>query len=871
MRYYPPKWIDKFLRWYCNPELIEEIQGDALELYYARLESEGKRIADFKYLIDIIRFCRWSNIKRTNDIYKPNPFEILWNLDLKIAARSIANNKLIFAVKTLGLSVCLGFALLLTAYVVSEITYDQHNVNHERIFRVGSKISFQDDFTKYAVSPLPLGQALVESIPEIESYSRFMYDNRPIYRIDDKIFYDEVSMLVDSSFLEIFSLEFIQGNPKSFSEPNQIILTETLALKMFGGKNAVGETIEYGDEKLLEIVAVIKNPPSNSHLKFQALLSWSTFERNEAWDNLNAYTYIMLKAGVNIETVRGKIINATADFSELIAKEYKASYEPIIENLSDIHFSEKLDEDIAEKRSKLNVFVIIAIALLFFLTGFINYLNLALAELTTSLKKISILKVFGGQNADHRKTMLTDLLLVTVIVFPLTVLLIVVGLILAQSYLSIDIERGVFFSSIFLTTSLSFLALFILSSRVNAYVLSKSNNIVNSIRGKLSVDRSGFPLRKLLVSTQLAFSIIMISLIMVIVDQMNFIEEADKGFDDKNSIVIKMRSANYSQIEVFKEKVKGIAGVQQLDGSSYYPGIVETRYIFQVETENGLKSKLVPTIFCGLDYLDALGIKIESGRGFQAGDNNKEAAGYIINKAAAREFGWDQPLGRTINGPVGANDNTDRTGEVIGVVDDFNFTTLHNKVDPLILFMTNENWGSQFVYLKVNAIHPNNLVSKIESEFKAIWPEFAFEWEYLDSKYASLYKQDYEIKDIFKIGLLISVLVSGFGIFSVSALLVIMRTKEMGIRKIVGANRAQIFLKHMESFFTFFLIALCIGFPIVWYLANQWLDNFAYRIELNFSYYIFPALVALLIVIATSGFHGIKTSLANPVDSLKQE
>lgn len=871
MRHYPPKWIDKFLRWYCNPELIEEIQGDALELYYARLESEGKRIADLKYLIDIIRFFRWSNIKRANDIYKPNPFEILWNLNFKIATRSIANNKLIFAVKTLGLSVCLGFAFLLTAYVFSEITYDQHNVNHERIFRVGSKISFQDDFTKYAVSPLPLGQSLVESIPEIESYSRFIYDNKPIYRISDKTFYDEVSLVVDSNFFEIFSFEFLQGSPKTFSEPNQIILTETLALKMFGDKEAVGETIDYGDEILLEVVAVIKNPPSNSHLKFQALLSWSTFERNEAWDNLNAYTYLMLKDGVDIEDVRRKIIDSTADFNELIAKEYKASYEPIIQNLSDIHFSEKLDEDVAEKQSKLNIFVIIAIALLFFLTGLINYLNLALAELTTSLKKISILKAFGGQNADHRKTVLTDLLLITAIVFPLTVLLIFVGLSLAKSYLTIDIEKGVFFCSIFLTTSLSFLALFILSSRVNVYILSKSNNIVNAIRGRLSVDGGGFPLRKLLVSTQLAFSIIMIALIMVIVDQMNFIEEADKGFDDKNSIVIKMRSANYSQIEVFKEKVKGIAGVQQVDGSSYYPGIVETRYIFQVETENGLKSKLVPTIFCGLDYLDALGIKVVSGRGFQAGDNNGESAGYIINKAAAREFGWDQPIGRTINGPVGANDKTDRTGEVIGVVEDFNFTTFHNKVDPLILFMTNENWGSQFVYLKVNAIRPTNLVSKIESEFKAIWPEFAFEWEYLDSKYASLYKQEYEIKSIFEIGLLISVLISGFGIFSISALLVIVRTKEMGIRKIVGANRTQIFLTHMRSFIKFFLMALFIGYPIVWYLASQWLNNFAYRIELNFSYFIFPAFVALLVVIATSGFHGVKTSLANPVDSLKQE
>lgn len=871
MKAHPPKWIDRVLIWYCNPELLEEIQGDAHELYHARLESEGKRIAVFKYVIDVIRFCRWSNIKRTDDIFKPKYFEILWNLNFKIAIRNIFSNKLIFTVKTVGLSVSFGFALLLTAFVVSEVKFDRHNVNHERIFRIGSKISFQEDVTKYAVSPLPLGQALIETIPEIEGYCRFMYEDRPIYRIADKAFYDEVSLAVDSNFFRLFSFEFLQGSQKSLNEPNQIALTETLATKLFGDKSAIGKTVEYGDETLLEVVAVVKDPPSNSHLKFHALISWSTFERNEAWDNLNAYTYLLLKAGVDIEPVRRKITDAASDFNELIAKDYKASYEPIIENLIDIHFSEKLDEDIAERRSKLNVLVIGVIGFIFFLIGFVNYMNLTLAELTTNLRKIGILKVFGGLNADHRKLVITDLVLMSIVVFPLTILIVMLSLILAKSHLSIMIEKEIFIDPLFLIIVFGFLTLFAFSSRVNIYVLSKSNNIVNSLRGRLSANRSSFPIRKFLVSTQLAFSIIMIALLMVIVNQIKFIEETDKGFDDKNAVVIKMRSDSYSQIELFKEKVKGIAGVEKVDGSSYYPGIIETRYLFQVETKSGLKSKLVPTIFCGLDYLDALNIKMESGRAFRSGDNYSQGAGYIINKAAAREFGWDEPLGKVIRGPVGANDETGRSGKVIGLVKDFNFTTLHSKIDPLIIFVTNENWSSQFVYLKVSTIRPSGLISKIETEFRSIWPELPLEWEHLDSKYASLYKKDYEIKSVFEIGLLISILVSGFGIFSISALLVILRTKEMGIRKIVGATQGQLFLSHMKGFIKLFFIASCVACPIVWYLANQWLSGFAYHVELSARYFILPAFIALLIVVVTTGFHGIKTSLTNPVDSLKQE
>jgi putative ABC transport system permease protein len=860
----PPKWIDRFLRWYCNPDLLEEIQGDVHELYFERVRNEGERAADLKYAWDVLRFFRWSNIKR--DEYVPGSMGALWNLNFKIAARNARKNKLIFAVKTIGLSICLAFALLLTAFVVNELTFDQFHVNHDRIYRISTKVNFQDHVTHYAVTPLPTGQALVEGIPEIENYFRFMYQDKPIYHIDDAIFYDEVTLAADSNFLKILSFDFVQGTSSALNEPDKIVLTEKMATKFFGDEDAVGKSIEFGRGILLEVAAVIKDVPSNSHLKFDALISWDTFDRNDDWGNLNAYTYILLKPNATIEMVQNIIPNVLDTFDELVVREYKATFEMIFEKITDIHFSQNLDEDIAEKRNKSNLFILIAVVVLFLITGLINYLNLTLAELTTNVKKIGILRVYGGMANGHGKILISETLFTMLIVLPLSILLSYFGLILAAHFLSIRIDQRILFSPGFILAGISFLFLLFASTRVNSLVLSKTSRVINSLKGRLSSTRSDLSARKFLVAAQLSFSIIMIALIILIVDQFHFIQDADKGFDEKNMVVVKLRSNEALRVEAFSETLKKVSGIAQVEGGSYYPGAIETKYVFQVETDKGMEQRLVPMMNCSYGYLNALNIKVVKGRRFNDESVVDRHGSFIINETAAKEFGWKDAIGKKISGPENYVD-----GEVIGVVKDFNFASLHSKIEPMIIFPTDENWGNLFVYIKVNPLRPLDLISTIEKEFKAQWPELPFEWEYLDSKYLSLYKNDYELKNIFEVGLVISILISCLGIFSISALLVTLRSKEMGIRKIVGANSLQLFLLHTKSFLQFLVISILVAWPVIWYLSNQWLENFAYRIELNVWYFIIPGLIALFITIITSSYHGIKNAMVNPVDILKHE
>jgi putative ABC transport system permease protein len=651
------------------------------------------------------------------------------------------------------------------------------------------------------------------------------------------------------------------------------VLTKSIAKKFFGDEDPLGKTIDLSWTQLV-VAAVIKDVPANSHLKFNVLISWDTYDMDDGWDNINAYTYVKLKPGANQADFSAKASALLVDYQNEIQGNRgfqsgeKIKIYPIVDNIRDIHLSAHLDEDIAEKSSKSNLYILVAVVVLFFIAGFINFLNLSVAELTGNVRKVGILQIFGGAAATHGKVTVTNTLVSVLVILPLSTFLFYASLLLAGSYFSIHIEPSVLASPAFLALIAATLVVLIFSSKINLFVLSRSNDIIDSLKGKVNSKQYGFRMRELFLAIQLSFSIIMISLIVIIVDQFHYVNSADKGFEDKNTIVIKMLSNDFYQAESFQESIRNLNGVRKVDGSSYYLDNVETKELFEIETKQGRTKSIISYLNCGFDYLDAMGIKVIKGRNFSKEFSTDKLGAFVINEAAAREFGWADPIGKRIWGPIG----TDRVeGQIVGVVKDFNFASLHSKVQPLIIFPVSEGWGIEYVYVKVDPLRPVMLISEIEREYKRTYSDLPFEWEYLDAKFKSLYKEDYQIRDIFQAGLVISLLVSCMGTFSISSLIITMRAKEMGIRKIVGANQRQLFGLHIKSFLRYVLMAIAIGWPLVYLLSGYWLSNFAYHIELSAWYFILSGLVTLLLVVLITGYHGLKSSVVNPVDILKHE
>lgn len=860
----PPRWADRFLGWYCNPELLEEIQGDAHELYYERLRTEGKGAADFKYIWDVLRFCRISNVRRTGEFNEPGLFGIFWNLNMKIAIRNSMRNKTVFFVKLSALAICLAFTFLLTGFVINEFSYDHHHKDYDRIYRIGSNAVMQGKTSRYAVSPLPMAAALVDELPVIERATRFMYSH-PVLVVGDQKLFGVHTYAADSNFLRVFTHHYIQGTPSALDEPDKIVLTEALAKRLFGETRVMGRDIDLGWKKV-EVTGVIRDLPLNTHMTFQALISWQTFQRQDNWDNFNAYTYVLAGAGVDRQQLHDEIGTTVNEYLKEVSDAYEMDYSPILQRIDEIHLSGFFDEDFAPKRSINYVYIVLSVVVLFVFTGLFNYLNLALAELTAQVRKIAILRTFGGVSADHRKVAITDSILCLLIVAPVIVAIMV--LVLSYPGFLPAIDKSSWTSPAFVAFAGGLVITILVCSGLNSVMISKGELMLSSLKGKSSGAWKGFTTRKLLVAAQLSFSIVMIGLIIVIVDQFRFVEQADKGFDDHDVIVL-TRIGRYAESRALAERIRKLSGVKEVAGSSFYPdGKVETKDIFAIETDEGMKQRLVNFIFCETNYARLIDLQLVAGRFFDD-DHSTDAAGgaYIINETAAREFGWTEPLGKKIEGSI----NNGSAGEVIGVVKDFHFESMHTRIQPLILHLTNDDWGVNFIYVKTEPVTSPALLHAIEREHRAIFPELPFDFGYLDAQYRGLYQNDYEIRDIFQWGLVISVVVSALGIFSISALMLSLKTKEMGIRKVVGAENLDLFIRHLKPFAVFFLIALLIGLPVVFYLSQQWLSNFAYHIDIGPAYFIVPAMLTALVILAASTYHAIRSATVNPVDILKNE
>jgi putative ABC transport system permease protein len=864
----PPKWVDRFLTWYCNPDLLEEIQGDAYELYEYRVQNTGRFKANWRYLWDVIRFCRWSNIQRENNDFRPGFIEILLNLNFKIALRNATRNKFIFFVKVSGLAMCLAFATALIGFVISEYTFDRHFKNYDLIYRIGSGVNSNGLESNYAVSPLKLADALMEEAPEVERAARLMATFRPEYEVGDDTYYNCTTFSADTTFLRIFSYQFIAGTVDALDYANQVVLTESTAKRFFGNETAMGKTLLFNDTRM-EVTAVLADPSPRSHLQFDALISWDTFRHGEEWDNVNAYTYVKVKDGASREQFRETVTSITKNYLELIISEYELTYKPIIQRLDEIHLSPPMDEDLADRGQKSNLYILIAVVVLFFVTGLINYLNITLAELTTAVKKFTILRIFGGLAADSYKVAVTDSLIGIAAIVPLFLLFIYFLLSFARSRFGIVLDDSVWTHPAMFTFVLGFPVLMIVASWANALFISSSGDTTRFLKGDTKIGSGSFSARQYLLAAQLSFSVVMIALMSVIVDQFRFIQDSEKGFKSDNLVVLEIpRYDGEDDPEVLMESIRKKAGVDLVEGCSYMPGgDTETKEFFELQTDQGMKKTLVNYMTMGYDYAELLQLKLAQGRLFDRELQTDKMGAYIINEAAVKQFGWKDPVGKKINGPLQADG---REGQVIGVLKDFHYASLHNKIEPIIIFL-NWNRGADFVYLKLNPLRPDHLLSQIEEDYRKVFPNLPMKLSHLDSRYLALYKEDIKLRKVFEIGLVVSVILSSLGIFSISALLLIKRRKEMGIRKVVGASRIQLFIIHIKTFLIFLGVASLLAVPAIYFLSDRWLNNFAYHIHFSVRYFIFPTLVTSTIILLVSGAHALKSSLVNPVEVLKEE
>ncbi|MDP8242181.1 MAG: ABC transporter permease [Candidatus Celaenobacter antarcticus] len=801
---------------------------------------------------------------------------------LKIAYRHISRNKLYPAINILGLAIGLTCTILIGLFVQNELSFDKHHENYKRIYRLESHFNIQESEDLFAATALPLGPALKLEYPhDVAEFCRFMNMDNNLFQYEEKQIFEENVYFTDSTLTDVFTHEFISGSPEdALNDPNEIILTESFAKRIFGDVDPIGKTLETGHGLIFTITGIIKDVPHNSHLRFEAIASFITLKQffgadrfdslaSEAFWNIGFYSYIMLTENGNIQNV----LDAYPDFNEKYIKpvgdKINSKFQLMVQPLADVHLHSHLGYDLPTGNIA-SVYTFSIVALFLLVIGCINYMNMATAQSANRATEIGIRKVVGAQKSYLRSQFMMESLILTffalLLAFIATELLLPAFNEIANRHLSFNIAKN-----LNLVLGIVGIALIvgIVSGSYPAFYLS-SFIPVEVLKRKLGKGKG--TLRKILVLLQFSISIIMIVGTFTVIQQLNFLRDKNLGFDKENVVVLTVRdTTGVKNLDAFQEELLKHPQILKAGTSSSIPGQGYGILVQRYETLDGtMAEKGINFVFVDNDYIDVMDMKIIKGRNFDPELTTDLEESIIINEACANVLGWgDDPIGKKLGFGAGLDGTSTRDTRVIGVIQDFHYNSLHNNIDPILLLLSDRPLRN--ISLRIRQENIKNTITYIEEKWNEFCPTFPFEYTFLDDSLNKQYVAEQKIGRVFIYFSIMCIFIACLGLFGLASYTTEQRTHEIGIRKVMGASSQNIVLLLSEIFTKWVILANIIAWPVAYFALNNWLANFAYRIQLSLLTFILSGIIAFLIAILTVLFQSLKASKTNPSITLKYE
>ena len=791
---------------------------------------------------------------------------------IKTAFRSLMKNKGFTALNIIGLAIGLASCLLITLYVVDELSYDKYNVNANRIFRITETVKLNGNEASYAGTPQPLQEAL-KQFPEIEKTTRFFPVNslflspkKFFLRNGDKKIEEKHIVFAESSVFDVFTLPVVNGKP-ALDEPNTAVITESAAKKYFDKTNAVGETLTINDTTQYKITAVIKDIPEQSHFNYDFFLSYSSLpeSRNSFWGYSGVHNYVLLKPGADTKKLEAAIL----DFEY---KNYPSSmhtdgnYLKVgLVPLTDIHLKSTALFELGKTGTMQYVYIFSAIAFFILLIACVNFMNLSTARSSNRAKEIGVRKILGSARKYLVAQFLTESIMLTLGATVIAVLLALMCMPMfnqvAAKNLSIDWKTFTW-----LLPALIGIVLLVglLAGLYPAFYLSAFRPI-EVLKGKLTKGfKAGF-LRSFLVVFQFAISVFLIIGTIVIFNQLNYIRNKDLGFNRNQVLVIKNVTALGSKAKILKDAIKQMPDVVNATMSSYTPTGTDRKITgmfpqLPIDIKQDVLSEFWPV---DEDYVNTMGIALESGRNFSS-TMASDSTGLIVNQAFVNRFGFKDPL----NKPIYRNSTGLETFHIIGVMKDFNFSSLRDKINPVAL-VYNEDRGA--ISARVKTTDMKGLLANVENKWKELLPNQQMDYAFMDEQFDAAYRSEQRSGSIFVAFSFLAILIACLGLFGLAAYAAEQRYKEIGIRKVLGASAGRIVGMLSIDFVKLVFIAILIASPLAWLAMNKWLQDYAYRVNMSWWIIVVAGAMAIIVALTTICFQSIKAALANPVDSLRSE
>ncbi|HTD98256.1 MAG TPA: ABC transporter permease [Mucilaginibacter sp.] len=802
---------------------------------------------------------------------------------IKTAFRNLLKNKGFTAINVLGLALGLATCLLIVFYVFDELSYDRYNVNLDRIYRINNEIKFGGNENTYSESPAPTAAALKSDFPEIEQVTRFRQRGGNQVKKGNQNLQEENMVYADPAIFSVFTLPMIEGNPATaLKETHTIVITERIAMKYFNSTSAVGKVLTFNDTALYKVTGVIKNIPKQSHFDFDFFISMPTISesRDDSWFSNNFDTYILLRPDADYKKLQAKlpqflikhagpqlqgILHMTFAKLEQGGNHFRFSIFP----LKKIHLESPAKYDMGSKGDIKIVYIFSAIAIFILLIACVNFMNLSTARSSNRAREVGVRKVLGSPRKYLIFQFLTESIMVTLVGA-------IIAVFIAWGMLHVFNEMSGKELSVtpqILGWLLPVLLLFVivvgcLAGSYPALYLSGFQPI-EVLKGKLAAGFKGGMLRSSLVVFQFMISIFLIIGTIVIYNQLKYIQSKDLGYDRDHVMIVNRVWTLGNKAKTFKQEIQQLAGVKSVTMTGFLPtsGYNNNSSLFKDPVLDAKKAVQSAIWNVDEDYVPTLGIKIKSGRNFSS-KMKTDSTAIIINEAAEQLLAFSNPLNQNLYLPMDSKASVMKPFHIIGVMKNFNFRSLRENVTPLILFDA-EDTGSLSIRMSSSDIPA--LLAQVKNKWASMSPNLQFEYSFMDEDFDKNYRTEQRWGTIAIAFTSLAIVIACLGLFGLAAYAAEQRTKEIGIRKILGANMSTIVRMLSKDFIKLVLLAIILATPVAWWLMSIWLQGFAYRQNIQWWVVAVAGMTAILIAFITISFQSIKAALTNPVKSLRSE
>lgn len=805
----------------------------------------------------------------------------MFNNYIKVVLRNISRNKLYSFLNIAGLAIGIACCILILLYVQDELSYDRFHENADRIYRVNSHFSIKDRVMNFATTAHVQGPLLKDEYPEVENYVRFNgYGSPRVIRYRDKRFTEEKFLWVDHTVFDVFSFKLLKGNPKqALKEPNTVVITEEMAKKYFGPEDPVDKKLRIHNDTYYTVTGVVQDIPANSYFQPDFMASFSSLKlkpsgnvSSDLVSNVDYYTYLLLREGTGYKDLEEKFAGFVDKYLTDLLKALGGSVRFELQPLTRIYLHSDRQLELERTGDISYIYLFSGIGLFILLLACLNFMNLSTARSANRAKEVGLRKVMGARRSQLIRQFLGESLILTLFSIVIALILVYALLPTFNNISGKELTTG-YFSNPYLLIGLTGLFLFagLLGGSYPAFFLSAFRP-VSVLQGKLKKGAKGSLLRIILVSLQFTVSIVLIIGIVIINKQLNFVHNQKLGYDKDQVIALRVRNEEtQKKIEVVKNELLRHPDITHVSASSSLP---LGRNSFTAHHVVGKPKDELIMLYSQIvdeDFLDTYKMKLLQGRNFSKDYSTDPGESIIINEAAAKRLGWiDNALGKEIE--IFMSINSMKKYKIVGVVKDYHFQSLHEKIQPLVLYNANPHGGNYYrLSIRSKSKNIQAILSFIESKWREFDSKYPFEYVFLDDQYESLYRTEERLGQLFGYFTALAIIIGCLGLFGLSTFSAEQRTKEIGIRKVVGATIPNVILLLVREFTKWVFLAVFIAWPLGYFIMNKWLQNFAYRTKLGFDTFLLSALLALLIALLTVTYQAVKTALANPVDSLKYE